>query len=376
MKKIGIITIHNCKSFGACLQTYALYRHIKNVGYECEVIDLRRKEQSDFIKSRKYKPYYKDESVIVTIKRFIKKRLFPTTMEKDLSARNFKRFNDLVKLSTTYRKIDELYNTPPIYDIYVTGSDQVWNPYQPYCIEPYFLTFAPRGKRKISFAASIGVVQLEKKVLKDYKKWLSDYNSISVREAEAKKLLQPLTDKHIDVVSDPTFLLDVSSWKSLCETVNVSQPYILLFSLSFRHELLNFVLKFHKGCKMPLVILGANQPDISQDNVIQIRDAGPYEFLSYINNAEIVFTDSFHGTVFSLILGVKYFYTYISKDNKRGSRIVELLSRFNLNDHLLDIDNSEGFDHLLNLSVDRKYVLGVISKIQIHDKHILQKMMQ
>ena len=57
-KKIGIITIHNCKSFGACLQTYALYQYFLNIGYDCEVIDLRRKEQPNFVKSRKYRPYY------------------------------------------------------------------------------------------------------------------------------------------------------------------------------------------------------------------------------------------------------------------------------------------------------------------------------
>lgn len=377
MKSVGIITIHNCKSFGACLQTFSLYKYIEELGYKCEVIDLRRKEHADFKYSRKYKPYYRDESYIVPLKRFIKGLVFPSYKKvEDTSNPNFERFYGQIKLSQRYYSIDELYVSPPIYDIYLTGSDQVWNPYQPYCVEPYFLTFAPKGKKRTSFAASIGVETVEKKVLKDFKKWLQDYDFITVREKEAKQLLSSVTDKPIEVVSDPTFLLDVSTWLSLCESPLINKPYTLLFALSFQHELLDFVVKLHENSNMTLVIIGANQPDVVGNNIVQMRDAGPIEFLSLIHDASMVYTDSFHGTVFSLILGVESFYTFIAKGNKRGSRITNLLSKFGLTSRLLKIEKEYSLDELLTNKVNREKVLNVISDVQKHDRKIISKILE
>lgn len=376
MKKVGIITIHNCKSFGACLQTYGLYQYIVSLGHACEIIDLRRKEHADFKSSKKYKPYYRDESYIVPIKRFVKGLLFPSSKIEDTSLPNFERFYNRIKLSRRFYSVDELYANPPIYDVYVTGSDQVWNPYQPYCIEPYFLTFAPKGKKRVSFAASIGVESVEEKVFKDYKKWLVDYDVITVREKEARNLLSSVTHKPIQIVSDPTFLLDVSTWISLCERPTIEKPYILLFALSFQHELLDYVVKLHAGSDMTLVIIGANQPEVSGKNIVQMRDAGPIDFLSLIHGASMVYTDSFHGTVFSLILGVKSFYTFIAKGNKRGSRITNLLERFGLPDRLLQISDKISLSESLTNVVDREMVLNIIGDIQKQDREVVSKLLE
>lgn len=104
-----------------------------------------------------------------------------------ISESKFQDFNSQIRLSKPYRGIDELYRNPPEYDVYITGSDQVWNPTQNYCLEPYFLTFVKnKNARKISYASSIGIDQLLPKEKKDFKRWLSSYNSISVREKPHK----------------------------------------------------------------------------------------------------------------------------------------------------------------------------------------------
>lgn len=125
----------------------------------------------------------------------------------------FDEFNKGLNLSRPYWGIDELYATPPCYDIYMTGSDQVWNPTQPYCLEPYFLTFVPKGKKKISYASSIGVTELLENEKQDFRRWLSSYDAISVREHQAKELLASFIEKPVVQVADPTFLLDSGFWK-------------------------------------------------------------------------------------------------------------------------------------------------------------------
>ena len=149
MKKIGIITIHNSPNYGASLQSFALYKYIEQQGYECELIDLHRPHYVDFKRSKKYLAYR--ENSIVKIKRIIKRLIGRKSSLYFSSAKNkFDLFNRQIRLSRPYCGIDELYADPPHYDLYITGSDQLWNPAQPFCLEPYFLTFAPSEAKKIA----------------------------------------------------------------------------------------------------------------------------------------------------------------------------------------------------------------------------------
>ena len=121
----------------------------------------------------------------------------------EASKQRFTEFFKDIKYSKEYRKIGYLYKDVPIYDTYITGSDQMWSPMHPFCIEPYFLTFAPKDKRKISYATSIGVTELTDREKADFKKWLASYDAISVREEQGKQLLESfIKDKNIEVVAD------------------------------------------------------------------------------------------------------------------------------------------------------------------------------
>ena len=104
----------------------------------------------------------------------------------------------------------------------------MWNPTQPFCIEPYFLTFVKDGNaRKISYASSIGIESLTEREQADFKRWLGGYDVISVREAEGKALLEKLISKEVAQVADPTFLLGASYWQSIAKRPNVDGAYIL-----------------------------------------------------------------------------------------------------------------------------------------------------
>lgn len=373
--KVGIITVHNSPSYGACLQSYALYCYISMQSeVDCEMIDLHRPYQADYIKSRYYRPYQSNFSKFKSYIKNLRNYLLDKKEHEYFSIPSrpkFNVFNAKIKNSRPYLGIDDLYSNPPKYDVYITGSDQVWNPLQPYCVEPFFLTFVPEGKKRISYAASIGINTLPKGMKKKYKEWLSKYDAISVRENEAKHLLESFIEKPVIQVSDPTFLLDVSQWESLSLKPNICRPYILYFAVNGGRKLLDYALQLSNESGMPLYNLAQVQPKVMDGSYIPVTDAGPQEFLGYIANAELVITDSFHGTVFSILMGTKNFYTYIAPHNQRGSRIKDLLETYDLSNHLLDKNLNVSFVQLSSNKIHRSDILSKILREQNKSRNFL-----
>ena len=359
MKKVGIITIQRSSNYGACLQCYALYKYIESLGYSCEIIDLHRPG----VKHQRYRSSKRFISSRYSIKKVITeriKRLCGKTIEQKyprsaIRMDKIHNFNNRMKYSRPYVCPDELYGNPPEYDIYISGSDQLWNPTMNFCLEPYFLTFAPQGAVKISYATSIGVSNLKEKEKQDYTKWLSDYTNISVREKSAQHLLSSFVSKTIHQVQDPSFLVTKEEWQAISVPPKIDKPYILLFTLEYSESLLQYVCRLKKESGLVVVYLCWRQPTQSTGEYIVERDAGIEEFLGYIQNASIVITNSFHGTVFSIILETNNFYSYIG-GSKRGSRIVDLLCQFNLSGHLLDDNLCQTYVELCKQKVDYKMV--------------------
>lgn len=380
MKKVGIITIHNSPNYGACLQSFALYEYIRQQGYDVSIIDLHRPYHYDYKPSKKYVPYKnRFETFTQKCKRCIKRVLHSAVsfMRKEgnkpiiLSLHNeltpFDKFNTKISLSRPYYGIDELYANPPVYDTYITGSDQVWNPTQSYCIEPYFLTFAKNG-RKISYASSVGIKTLTKKEKNDFSKWLRQYEAVSVREPSAQELLSSISGVEIGQVSDPTFLLDIEYWKKLAVTPSFSE-YIMVFTLSFDQSMIEYGLKIAEESGKKLISVNMVQPD--DDRYIVIRDASPEEWLGLIEDADMVLTDSFHCTLFSILLGTENFFTYIAPWNIRGSRMEDLLHSVGLLDHLLDIGLRDDFATLSHKMINHDEIAAIVDKERARSRSFL-----
>ena len=341
---IGIITIHNSPSYGACLQAYALWKYISEQGYKAEIIDLLRPHNKEYIHSKKHLIYSHlfnkrktlgdiPYAIMRKLVKTFKQQIRPNTNYKSLQKERFNEFNAQVAYSKIYRGPDELYACPPQYDIYISGSDQVWNPAQPYPVEPYFLTFVKEGKR-IAYASSIGLSSIPEELKDNYKEWWTAYDDLLVRENRAKEIIRDLTGRKAEVVLDPTFLPDTSIWENFAKEPRV-KGYIMLFSLGNDSKLISYGKKLAKKNNLKLVILGHNFNNIYANPIIvTAMDAGPREFLGWIKNAQFVLTDSFHCSVFSILFGTN-FYAYIAKNNKRGSRIIDLLDTFSLSSHLL-----------------------------------------
>lgn len=380
-KKIGIITIHNSPNYGASLQSFALYYYLCTEGYDCEIIDLARPTHKDFIESKTYKQLviHNNKSFIKNVLKKIKLsinncfvKLNEVRYSKQLLLRKnrFTSFNSQIKLSTRYRCIDHLYNNPPLYNVYITGSDQVWNPNNGYAVEPYFLTFVKNGGKKIAFAPSFGINSLTYDIKELYSQWLNSYNSLSVREEDGKKMLMELTSKAVEVVLDPTFLLDISYWHSISKEPDISNKYIFCFILTKNKELLSYVQKIKEQLGYDLVVISQHLADARSDNYQFIIDAGPEEFLGLIEHAEIVFTDSFHATVFSIMLA-KNFFTSISPGNKRGCRIINMLDKFNLSEHVMNQNLSQNAIELLRYQINRQKLTDKIIAEQTKSKEFL-----
>lgn len=360
--KIGIITIHKSPNYGACLQAYALWKYLEQKGNDCEIIDLYRPYQEEYVPSKRFQRMRQHTSFVSRCKQAIKKMLGLNKgkagkLFSDNAKLKFDKFNSQIKYSKAYKGIDELYANPPIYDLYVSGSDQLWNPTQPYCLEPYFLTFVPNGGRKISYATSIGITDLTDEEKHKFKDWLSSYDAISVRELQAEKLLESfITDHVISQVPDPTFLLDVEEWKKLAVSPDINEKYILLFTLQWSPVLVDYCKRLSAESGLLLVVLTQIQPQNNGGGYIPVTDAGPKEFIGYIANAEMVITDSFHCTVFSIITGANNFYTYIAPSNIRGSRITDLLDIFEIKGHLLPQSLSLGYAELAKCKIEHEQI--------------------
>ena len=171
-----------------------------------------------------------------------------------------------------------------------------------------------------------------------------------------------MADKKVNQVADPTFLLDPKEWKNMAVKPKQSM-YILMFTLQHRPEILEYCLLLSKQSGLPLIELGQVQPEVLDGSYTAVKDAGPKEFLGYIENAELVITDSFHCTVFSLIMGANNFYTYIAPTNQRGSRIIDLLNTYQTIEHLLSPDLNVSFDTLMGSQIPHQKV-NMIMKLE------------
>ena len=335
MKKVGILTEHRARNFGSCLQAYALQTAINKLGHEANIVDYRPQaiENSfgvfivDLYKQAGRNPVsllkFAINTVVFSPLRAMREWKF-YKYRKDkfvLSNCRFKKFTEDVK-----RKLD--------YDAYVCGSDQIWNPKITYGLDEMYFAHPLNGKH-ISYAASIGLSDISN-YEDDFKRLLGGLDTIAVREESAQKLLQPLTEKPVHVVLDPTLLLQKEEWMSLFEKrERPKQNYILVYSLKVDEEMVAYARKLSEEKGLPVVFFDLRKR--YGKNSISKFTAEPKEFLYYLYHADYVVTNSFHGTVFSVIFEKQFVCVPMQGTS---SRMTDLLHKLGLDNRLI----SETFD--------------------------------
>lgn len=373
-KKIGIATIVKVNNYGAELQAFATQRKLSLLGYDAELIDYRYYKIWNFKDSKMSAPlipmnikgkvaYWFKYRLINAIAECVLPLLKKSVKNRMLRFELFHKKNS--KFSRLYASMDDLYLNPPQYDVYMTGSDQVWNPAASSSIEPYFLTFAPANKKKISYASSFGVNSVDERIMKKMGEWLCDYTNIAVRENSGIGLAKELSGKDASWVIDPTLLLTKEEWLTVAvDYPHMPQHYVLIYDLAESVAIDKLALKIAKERNIPVYRICKRAYGMKKKaGVINILDAGPAEFLSLIANAEYVVANSFHGTAFSVNFRTPFF-TVLSSQKKNNSRIESLLE-------LVKLKNRIFFDNEIIESID---TTSPIDFEIVHDLLEIQKL--
>lgn len=334
MIKIGIITIVKTNNYGADLQALALQRKLCLMGFKAEIIDYLFYKNKGHKREKCSMPFYpypikkKIKEYILPIYETIKS--IPYRRAQKIREKGFIEFHkkNTVFSKKCYHSYSELYKNPPIYDIYCVGSDQVWNPGCFTNLNPYFLSFAPEGKPRISYASSFGVKEIPASATQQYRTLIQKLNRISVREDAGVDIVRKVANRTAIKVADPTLLLTRDEWCSIAKYDKVPRKkYILLYVLKdsdYIREQAKKIAK-EKGFNVVRICKGAFKQDRKSDNIINIIDAAPDDFLGLFDKAEMVLTNSFHGTVFSILFH-KEFYTIIKRGINNNSRQLSLLN--------------------------------------------------
>lgn len=307
--KIGILTILNVNNYGAELQCCALYRKLTKMGYDAEVINylFGINPGHDFSGEKLTVPISFKQRMKVSLLPIVQ-YLFCMFHQKNKKLRN-KRFNEFHEkynhlTSTVYPSVKSLYEANFNYDVICIGSDQVWNYEKGYSLEPFFACFDKKGTKKISYASSIGLSSLSKEAECVLKKELSGFAHLSVREQQASELLENLLDREVDVVLDPTLILDNKEWLEVAKfDMCPKEKYVLVYIVTIKPcdyvlEVARHIAKL-RNLKIVRICRDA-YPEHSGRDVQEILTAGPSDFVGLFANAEFVVTNSFHGTVFSI----------------------------------------------------------------------------
>lgn len=343
MKKVGIMTLHIGDNYGALLQCYALRNVINSFsGVQADVIN--------YDPGREY-PCYQDQEVQENY------------LEK---LRKFREFNEKfngIKEPVFFDTDDERMLQ---YDYYITGSDQVWNTSFSFAKSAYFLDFVPEGAKKIAYAPSIGMPITSPKLRRDwFEKNIPSFDWLSLREISYQGFLGEFTRKDIYSVVDPTLLLTAKDYDELCEgTKHPEGEYILLYFLKHDHKaplLISLANMLSRKFNLKVVYSFAKVPSCVFKNESEtFYYSDPREFVQAVKHAKIVITNSFHGTIFSLLYH-RPFFTYLV--GSMSSRVMDLLTSVGLEerivhgyrkltDDMLDVDFNKADEVIKNRKDD------------------------
>lgn len=315
--KTKTVTFHGAHNYGAVLQAYALQNALISLGYENQIIDYRVDKNNLFEKLDMKINRKNFVNIILNIL-----ILFNYSEYKDRFNKFEEFINDCLLLTKPFNSYEELRSCPPEADVYIAGSDQVWN-ISNKVREAFFLKFGKSDTKRVSYAASMGAYDLNTDKKNLFGKLLSNFEKISVREKEASVFIKDNYNIESQVHLDPVFLLKRDKWKEIAIDYEHNTKYILCYPLLFS-PLLNDSLKKLKQMTGYTIIVVTSNPREKIYGDIYIRNAGPKEFLGLIKNAQTVLTTSFHGTAFSIIFE-KQFYSFPVFNSTRITNLLELL---------------------------------------------------
>ncbi|MBQ3664797.1 MAG: polysaccharide pyruvyl transferase family protein [Lachnospiraceae bacterium] len=353
-RKVGILTYHDALNYGAVLQAYALRRSLRKIGVpDVEVIDYKNPEvmSAADLKGLLFSGGIKGILLFVTrigvVSRFKRFRVGKLHLSKELKTQ--KEFEEYV------RGLDHV----------VVGSDQVWNEKWNNCDEVFFLNVDMDNNKKGSYAASFGFEQLEEDKKEIYKKRLSGFSSLSVREHSAKEIVENTLGLSCEQNIDPVLLLNREEWEKITVDIKPKKPYILLYLVPYQKEVVEYAVKLAKEKGMKILMASRSFRNWS---LLHVGSSSPEKFLGLVKNADMVITNSFHGTAFSVVFEKK---AVIMLNNARGYNVRsrDLLAMCKI------VDEDFKGEKVETDNVDWTFVKQVLKKEQSRSKKYLKDML-
>lgn len=369
MQKTAIITWNSFYNYGTCLQAYALQQYILSLGYDNYIVDDSTIVYGASLESAKYK--------------FVNKcKLRWTKLWQSLHA-NYRAFYKYQRVlvpaihhfKANVLKIDydivSILNDVCDYDVYICGSDQIWSPGMLENPKGCFFFASFTKKRKISYAASIGRYEIPQEWKAKVMDLIIPFSAISVREEAGQRALQELSNQKVELVVDPTLLLNKQEWEELLPSQKAStEKYVLGYILTPNTRFYQIAREYAHQHGMRFYLFMLNIEDYGEAD--QLISGGPFDFLQYVRDAEMVFTDSYHGTIFATIFETP-FYTFkrFTDDSpiNQNSRIETLLSSMGATNRLIEgmHKHQETAD-----AIDFAEIKGRLNPLIEHSKGFLQ----
>lgn len=329
MKKIGIFTLNGYYNYGNRLQNYALEQVLLSLDFQPKTIRVFRKSTISSKKNRLIKLFSINQ--ITSKFRFILNKEIMT-----IRTSRFIQFSNefLNETETIYKSNNEIEKIVNEFEYFVVGSDQVWNPNNLHGTDYYFLPFSEKVKN-IAYSPSFGVTHLPNSVKPKYSVWLNNFSNISVRENTGQDIVKSLIGIIPPILVDPTLLLSSNDWTQIAQPHKnkPNKEYLVTYFLTENKNTSRFINSFARKNNLKIVRLGTIRDRI-------YYTTNPNEFIDFIKNAKIIFTDSFHGSVFSILFKKPF---VVFKRGNMNSRIDTLLSNFKFENRHWDYIKDSNF---------------------------------
>lgn len=318
--KLGILTFPKAINYGAALQATALRKVLLNrsekvcfLNYSCKAIDSTSK--------------IFDISNLFSLKYTIAHLYnMPEAIKRQKNFSNY------------WKKHFEFCSSDPKeYDAVIVGSDQVWNYNLTNDDLFYFLNFKKNDLKKISYAASFGLPEIDKAHAEKIVPLLKDFDYLSVREKQAAKIIKENMRADVPVVCDPTLLLNKNEWKKLVSEKPQNSGYIFVYTVFNSDNVWEYAKKLSEKTGLPIKTISYSK--FHKREAIYDYTAGPDDWVNYMHGADYVVTNSFHGVAFSINFNKNFFFDMPPKSAGVGSRISDITERYSLENRNISADD-------------------------------------
>ena len=378
MKQIALLSACN-DNYGSLLQSCAFQHYLAMLGIDAEIIVYTGRPFLKQILRLFNLPLLRMKTK--SVYREVSCKLFRPELQRRFQcrARQFERFRkDYLHIAAPIADRAQLLLCPDRYDVFIVGSDQLWNPVN-VGTDFFTLNFVPDHRLKLSYATSFGVDRIPASLTATYRRYLQRFDEVSTREHSGQSLIPEIAGRDVPVVCDPTMLVDRTFWDGIKgEKPLIEGDYIFCYFIGPRPDIRAYAKEFGRKTGLRIASLPHIDEYVTADadfGDVQLFDVGPAEFVNLIANATYVLTDSFHGTVFSVVYEKSFFTFNRFRQEGKGSmnsRISSLLQVLGIPERRIDVEVD--MKHLDELTIDYDSVNRNLSLFRSQSVDYLHKL--